>query len=113
MAPKVVLQKIGVLEGFPTIHDTGPFEHLAVRMIAGDCDPAHTREVEQRTMDLLLSWGADAEMVWLPDRGISGNGHFVYAEDNSDDVLEVVQQQLLELLAIDEAHHDPNVPLRE
>ena len=65
MAPKIVLQKIGVLEGFPEIHDTAAFEDLPVRMIAGDCDPAHTA-VEQRTMDLLLSWGANAEMVWLP-----------------------------------------------
>jgi pimeloyl-ACP methyl ester carboxylesterase len=98
MPPKIVLQKIGVIEGFPKIRDERAFAGLPVRVIAGDCDPAHSREVEQRTIELLRSWSADVEMVWLPDRGIRGNGHFIYAENNSDEVLEVVQEQLLDLL---------------
>lgn len=92
--PKIVLQKIGVLEGFPEIADTANFAGLPVCVIAGDCDPAHTREVELRTVDLLRSWGAEVRFTWLPDVGIVGNGHFVYAENNSAEVLDVVAAAL-------------------
>ena len=29
-----------------------------------------------RTVELLCEWGAEAELTWLPDRGIDGNAHF-------------------------------------
>ena len=56
--PIVVLQKIGVLDGFPSIENTESFQDLQVRITAGDCDPAHTLEIESKTKDLLASWGA-------------------------------------------------------
>jgi hypothetical protein len=97
--PKVVLQKIGVLDGFPSISDTANFVGLPVRAIAGDRDPAHTHAIESATCDLLASWGADVELTWLPDIGIEGNGHFLYGETNSVEVLDVVRAKLEELVA--------------
>jgi pimeloyl-ACP methyl ester carboxylesterase len=98
--PKVVLQKIGVLDGFPTIVHTDNFVGLPVRIIAGDRDPAHTFAIESGTRDLLTSWGADADLTWLPDVGIEGNGHFLYGESNSVEVLDVVRGKLDELTAL-------------
>ena len=75
--PRVVLQKLGVLDGFPTIvtHATSwspSPDH------AGDCDPAHTFAIETRpkasSIPGELTW-----LTWLPDIGISGNGHLVTA----------------------------------
>jgi len=98
--PIVVLQKIGVIDGFPWIESTENFQGLQVRITAGDCDPAHTLAIESKTKDLLASWGAEVELTWLPDVGISGNGHFVYGETNSDQVLEVVRSDIDQLASI-------------
>ena len=62
--------------------------------MAGDRDPAHPHALEQRTVDCLRSWGADAALVWLPDRGLSGNGHYLMGESNSETVLEIFVEQL-------------------
>jgi hypothetical protein len=43
---------------------------------------------------MLRGWGAEAELVWLPDLGIHGNGHFLFFESNSDELLEIVVDQL-------------------
>jgi pimeloyl-ACP methyl ester carboxylesterase len=95
--PTVVLQKIGVLSGFPRIEDSSNFQGLNVSIIAGDRDPAHTRTVEENTQRLLESWGASVRMNWLPDEGVSGNGHFLYSEDNSDELLAIIDRELRRL----------------
>jgi len=94
LPPRMLLQRLGVLDGMPTVDDGGGFAGKPIRLIAGEEDPAHTRTIEERTVGLLLGWGADAELVWLADRGIAGNGHFMFFESNSDGLLEVVVEQL-------------------
>ena len=97
--PKTLLQRMGVLPGLPTVDDTGPFQGLRVRLVAGSEDPAHTLAIERATADLLTQWGAEAKVVWLPDRGIDGNGHFLFFEVNADQVLDVVAEQVAAVLS--------------
>jgi pimeloyl-ACP methyl ester carboxylesterase len=52
-----------------------------VLIVTGDHDPRHPRTVDEATAAYL-----GAEFVWLPDRGIAGNGHMMMIEDNSDDI---------------------------
>lgn len=92
--PRMLLQRMAVLPGLPVVEDTSRFAALEVRMVAGTEDPAHTRAIEEATAQLLGSWGARAEVVWLGDRGIEGNGHFLMFEDNSAGVLEIVAEQV-------------------
>jgi pimeloyl-ACP methyl ester carboxylesterase len=94
LPPTMLLQRLGVVEGMPRVTETAGFAGKPIRLIAGDQDPAHTREIEERTIGLLNEWGAHAELMWLADRGITGNGHFLFFEDNSDELLEVLAQQL-------------------
>ena len=94
LPPKMLLQRLGVLEGMPIVDQPGGFKDKPIRLIAGGEDPAHTREIEERTVGLLSDWGADVELVWLPDRGIEGNGHFMFLEENSDELLDVLVEQL-------------------
>src|SRR5262249_35849959 len=47
-----------------------------VLIITGDHDPRHPRVVDEATAVYL-----GAEFVWLPDRGIRGNGHMMMIED--------------------------------
>ncbi len=85
-SPLVVLQRGGVEPGMPAVTAPEVFSGLDVALIAGDQDPAHTNEIETRTLELLRSWGADAELVWLPDLGIEGNGHFLFWESNAAEI---------------------------
>jgi pimeloyl-ACP methyl ester carboxylesterase len=94
MSPRMLLQRVGVIEGMPTVDDPAGFQGRRVRLVAGDRDPAHTREIEERTAELLRSWGADASVVWLADHGIEGNAHYLPGELNHEEVLEVVAQQV-------------------
>jgi pimeloyl-ACP methyl ester carboxylesterase len=94
LPPRMLLQRLGVLEGMPVITEPAGFEGKKVRIVTGGEDPAHTREIEERTIELLRSWGAQAELVWLPDLGIEGNGHFFFFEDNSDELVDIVAEQI-------------------
>lgn len=92
--PKMLLQRVGFLPGLPVVEDPAGFEDMPIRLIAGTEDPAHTREIEETTLALYRDWKADAELVWLGDRGIVGNGHFMMDEDNSEAVLDVIAEQV-------------------
>jgi pimeloyl-ACP methyl ester carboxylesterase len=94
LPPKMLLQRMGVLPGLPSVDDPSGFQGLGVRLVAGSEDPAHTLSIERATSELLSGWGAHAEVVWLADLGIDGNGHFLFFEDNADDVLGVVAEQI-------------------
>ena len=94
MSPKMLLQRVGLIPGMPVIETTASFRGKRIRLMAGDCDPAHPRPVEERTVACLRSWGADADLVWLPDRGHAGNGHYIMGESNSDAILEIFKEQL-------------------
>jgi pimeloyl-ACP methyl ester carboxylesterase len=90
LPPRMLLQRLGVLEGMPVVDEPAGFRGKPIRLLTGGEDPAHTREIEERTVGLLRDWGADAELIWLPDLGIHGNGHFLFAEENSDELLEIL-----------------------
>lgn len=92
--PRMLLQRLAVLPGLPPVENTNGFEGMSIRLVAGTADPAHTHAIEVSTVDLLASWGAAVELVWLGDRGIVGNGHFMMFEDNSREVLEVIGEQV-------------------
>jgi pimeloyl-ACP methyl ester carboxylesterase len=94
LPPRMLLQRMGVVDGMPLVDDPSAFRGKPIRLLTGGEDPAHTRAIEERTLSLLRSWGADAELVWLPDRGIEGNAHFLFFEENGDEVLEVAEEQL-------------------
>jgi pimeloyl-ACP methyl ester carboxylesterase len=90
MPPLLTLQRLGGAGGVPAVSDAGAYEGLWIRVVTAPNDPTHTRERTGPLIDLLRSWGADAELVHLGDRGIDGNGHFMFLELNSDDVLDVL-----------------------
>ncbi|MDX3806392.1 alpha/beta fold hydrolase [Bosea thiooxidans] len=50
-----------------------------ILIMTGDHDPRHPRAMDKATAQHL-----GAQFLWLPDEGISGNGHMPMIEDNSD-----------------------------
>jgi pimeloyl-ACP methyl ester carboxylesterase len=85
LPPLTLLQRLGAEGGLPKVERTEAFEGLAVHYFTGTEDPAHTREIEEQTVNLLRQWGAETHLMWL-----EGNGHFLYLETNSDEILEQV-----------------------
>lgn len=94
LPPRMLLQRLGVEPGLPRVDAPAGFAGKPIRLLTAGEDPAHTRAIEERTVALLRGWDADVELVWLPDRGIEGNGHFMFFEENSDELLELVAEQL-------------------
>lgn len=76
--PQLLLQRLGLAGGLPAVDDPGAFRDLPVRLFSGTEDPAHTRTIDGETAELLRGWGADAQLLWLGDHGLPGNGHFLY-----------------------------------
>jgi pimeloyl-ACP methyl ester carboxylesterase len=95
LPPRMLLQRLGVIAGMPAVHDPSGFRGKPIRLLTGGEDPAHTREIEERTVATLRDWGADAQLTWLPDLGVEGNGHFMFFEENSDELVAVLVDQLV------------------
>ncbi|MFI6350218.1 alpha/beta hydrolase [Streptomyces sp. NPDC050560] len=94
LPPKMLLQRIGVLPGLPAVEHTTAFAGLPIRLIAGTEDPAHRPAGERATAALFRSWGADAAVVNLGELGLKGNGHFLFYEDNEQQVLDIVAEHI-------------------
>ena len=94
MPPKLVLQRLGAHGGMPSVADTSTFEALWVRIVVPANDPARTLENTLPLVDLFRSWGADGDVIDLAGRGIAGNGHFMFCELNSDEVLDLVLNEV-------------------
>src|SRR6218665_853767 len=52
---------------------------LPILVMTGDADPRHPKEV-----DGALATFLGADFIWLPDIGITGNGHMLMLEDNHE-----------------------------
>ena len=88
--PLVLLQRLGLEGGLPVVEAGGAFSGLRALLVAGPHDPAHTRAIEKRNLELVRSLGAEAELLLLDDAGVDGNGHFFFLERNSDELLDLV-----------------------
>lgn len=70
---------------------------LPVAVVAADTSPFAS--FEHGVADYLAQAGADAELLRLPEMGITGNGHLPMGEKNSDEVAEVLMTWLGKRLA--------------
>jgi len=67
------------------------FAEKPILVLTGSEDLDHPRHVDEGIVRWLRSEGsAFAEHVWLPERGISGNGHMLMLEANSDEICDLV-----------------------
>ena len=68
-------------------------QELPVRVVTGGASAF--AGFAENIVDFLSNAGAAAELVHLPKHGISGNGHGLIFEANSDEVLQFVESELL------------------
>lgn len=63
-----------------------------VLVLLGTHDVGHPRELGDRLVAWLTEHGAAAELLYLGDRGIDGNGHMLMLEENSRDIARVIME---------------------
>jgi pimeloyl-ACP methyl ester carboxylesterase len=66
------------------------FAGKTVLVLTGDADMDHPRDVDGEVADWLRAQGAEVAFTWLADHGISGNGHMLMMEANSDAIADMV-----------------------
>ena len=84
-SPRILNERFNI--GGAGLHLEHP-EHLKdlpTLVITGDCDPRHPRET-----DGALAAYLGADFIWLPDVGITGNGHMLMIEDNHQDIAQLI-----------------------
>ena len=69
------------------VHDTSAFVDLPALVVTGDRDSDHSRETDAQVVEWLRRAGAAVRFSFLDDPPLTGNGHMLMSEDNSDDVL--------------------------
>jgi pimeloyl-ACP methyl ester carboxylesterase len=78
-SPRILNERFNIGGRGLKIRDPKNLADRRILIVTGEHDPRHPRAVDEATARYL-----DAEFVWLPDRGITGNGHMMMIEDNSD-----------------------------
>lgn len=80
-SPRILNERFNIGGAGLYLRDPQALERLPILVVTGDCDPRHPRETDGALADFL---GAD--FLWLADEGISGNGHMLMIEDNSEQI---------------------------
>jgi len=99
-SPRIINERFNVEgKGLKVSHP----EIVAARptlIVGPECDPRHPRATDEETAALF-----NAEFVWLPDRGIMGNGHMMMGDSNSAAIADLMIRWILDRMA----GHVPNI----
>jgi len=63
---------------------------VPILLVTAEADLDHTRESDQAIVDFFVGKGLTAELCYLPEQGITGNGHMMMLEKNSDDIAALI-----------------------
>jgi pimeloyl-ACP methyl ester carboxylesterase len=89
-ASRLLYERQNTLGSQVRVQDPGCFAGKPVLIVTGDQDRDHPREIDEPIADWLAGHGALTQFVWLADRGITGNGHMLMMEENSDEIADLV-----------------------
>ena len=82
--PRIIYERLNIRGAQLKIERFENFHAKPILLMTGSNDIDHPRALDEGTAKWLAEKGAAAEFVYLPDLGISGNGHMMMMEDNSD-----------------------------
>ena len=90
IAPRLLQQRLNIGGAQMKVADFSKYRGKRVLVLVGTHDIDHPRELDVRIADWLNENGAKADFWFLGDRGVSGNGHMMMIESNSDAVAKLV-----------------------
>jgi len=82
---KVLNERFNIGTGGLKLSEPGVVAERPILIVTGDCDLRHPKEVDGAVASYL-----NADTLWLADVGISGNGHMLMIEDNSDEIASLI-----------------------
>ena len=87
---RLLLERRNVGGGQLRVEDFTRFGGKRILVLIGTEDLGHPRAVDEPIADWLNAHGAKADFICLGDRGISGNGHMLMLERNSDAIAQLI-----------------------
>jgi pimeloyl-ACP methyl ester carboxylesterase len=89
---RLIYERVNIEGSQLKVSNFSSYKSKPALVIIGTNDPDHTVAVDKPIVDWLNANGAKAEFVLLSDQGISGNGHMMMIESNSDQIAGLVEQ---------------------
>jgi pimeloyl-ACP methyl ester carboxylesterase len=90
IAPRLLQQRLNIGGAQMKVTDFSKYRGKRALVLIGTDDVDHPRELDVRIADWLNENGAKADFWFLGDRGVSGNGHMMMIESNSDDLAKLI-----------------------
>ena len=87
---RLLLERRNVAGSQLRVVDFSKFRGKPVLLLIGTNDLGHARAVDEPIADWLNANGAEADFIYLGDLGITGNGHMLMLERNSDALAQLV-----------------------
>ncbi|WP_158792037.1 alpha/beta fold hydrolase [Granulicella sp. L60] len=81
---RLLYERLNVRCSQVRVENTDLLAKMPVMVLTGSEDLEHPLHVDKHLTEWLVSCGALGDFVWLADKGISGNGHMLMMEENSD-----------------------------
>jgi pimeloyl-ACP methyl ester carboxylesterase len=94
IAPKLFYERFNVKDSQMKI-DVSNLRHIKILVITGTEDFDHPRELDEYIVKYLKENGVSADYIYLGDRNITGNGHMMMLESNSDSIAEIIFQWII------------------
>jgi pimeloyl-ACP methyl ester carboxylesterase len=92
--PGLLLERQNVHGRQLRVSDPQKLAGKRILVITGTADLDHAKDVDGAIVAWLNANGAAAELCFLGDRGIVGNGHMLMMEANSDEIADIVMNWL-------------------
>ena len=90
IAPRLLQQRLNIGGAQMKVTDFSKYRGKRALVLVGTDDGDHPRELDVGIADWLNENGAKADFWSLGDRGVSGNGHMMMIENNSDEVAKLI-----------------------
>ena len=72
------------------ITDTAPFRNKPVLVVSAEHDRDHTLDNDGALATWLGDIGAQSTYWYLPDKGVTGNGHMMMLENNNAEIAALI-----------------------
>ncbi len=90
--PRLAYERSNIEGSQLRLSDFGAMAGTPILLVTAEADPDHTRETDGAIVDWFVERGLETGLCYLPDHGISGNGHMMMLERNSDDIAALIDR---------------------
>lgn len=90
LLPRLLYERQNVRGSQLRIRDFAQFAGKEILVVTGSHDTDHPRHLDAAIVKWLAQCGARPEFCFLPDHGISDNGHMLMLEDNARDIAALI-----------------------